>query len=158
MKPRFLDTNVLLRYFTRDDEEKDRAALALLTRVEQGQERVETLPTVIFETVFTLQRFYQVPRPRIRALLLPIVRLRGLHLPGKTLLQDALDLYVAQPKLSFADAYHAVYLRKGKEAEIYSWDTDFDDLEGITRLEPTAAPQEPPPPTSTSRLKRSIND
>ena len=33
--PRFLDTNILLRYLTRDDEEKDRACLALLLRVER---------------------------------------------------------------------------------------------------------------------------
>jgi predicted nucleic acid-binding protein len=157
MEPRFLDTNVLLRYFTRDDDEKAEAALALLTRVEQGEERIETLPTVIFETVFTLQRFYGVARPRIRELLLPVLRLRGLHLPGKNLLEDALDLYAQRPRLSFADAYHAVYLRKREQAEVYSWDTDFDGLAGITRIEPGATPEEPtPPPRST--LKRYIND
>ena len=38
--PRFLDTNILLRLFTRDDEAKARLALALLQRVERGEEKL----------------------------------------------------------------------------------------------------------------------
>jgi predicted nucleic acid-binding protein len=75
---RFLDTNVFLAYFTRDDEVKAQKALALLKRIERGEERVETSLPVIFENVFTLQRRYGVPRQKIKALLLPILRLRGL--------------------------------------------------------------------------------
>lgn len=57
------------------------------------EEKVETSVIVIFETVYTLQRFYRIPRPRVRALLLPVLRLRGLHLPHKVLCVQALDLY-----------------------------------------------------------------
>ena len=80
MLPRFLDTNILLRYFTRDDPEKAERALALLQGVEQGQERVIISPMVIFETVFTLQHSYGVPRPRIRDLVEDIISLRGVQL------------------------------------------------------------------------------
>jgi aryl-alcohol dehydrogenase-like predicted oxidoreductase len=55
---RFLDTNILLRYFTKDDEAKAHKALVLLQRIERGEERVETSLSVIFETVFTLDNFY----------------------------------------------------------------------------------------------------
>ncbi len=51
MPPRLLDTNVLIRYFTRDDPAKGERALALLLRVEQGQAKLATTATVIFETV-----------------------------------------------------------------------------------------------------------
>jgi uncharacterized protein len=135
MADRFLDTNVLLRYFTRDDEEKAGRALVLLTRVEQGQEKVVTSSLVIFETVFTLQRFYQVPRERIRDLVGDIISLRGLELPGKTQHIHALDLY-ATTNLSFADAYNAVYAQARGITEVYSWDTDFDRVPGLTRVEP----------------------
>lgn len=137
MPPRFVDTNILIRYFTRDDEEKARKALALLTRVERGEEAVETSVIVVSETVYALQRFYRVPRPRIAELVGNLIRLRGVHLPGKQLCLAALDLYVER-NISFADCYHAVYLRAGGIPEIYSWDTDFDKLEGITRVEPEA--------------------
>ena len=132
---RFLDTNILLRYFTKDDEEKAQKALALLQRVERGEERVETSLPVIFETVFTLQRHYRVPLPQIKELLLPILRMRGLQLPAKNLCITALDLFIER-NISYVDAFNALYMQSRHIREVYSWDTDFDRIEGITRIEP----------------------
>lgn len=134
MPPRFLDTNILLRYLTRDDERKAQAALALLQRIERGEERVVTSQAVIFETVFTLQRFYKVPRPEIVALVLPIVMLRGLQVPNKPLYRETFDLYMAR-QISLPDAWNAVLMRSQGLTEIYSWDTDFDELSWLTRIE-----------------------
>jgi len=131
----FLDTNILLRYLTRDDEHKAQKALNLLTRIEQGQEKVITSSLVIFETVFTLQKFYNVPRQQIKELLLPIITLRGLQLRDKHVYQQAFDLYISK-NISFADAYNAAYMVTEHIPSIYSWDTDFDKIEDITRLEP----------------------
>ena len=61
---RFIDTNLFIRYFTRDDEEKAQKVLALLKRVEEDRERVITSPLVIFETIFTLESFCKVPKKR----------------------------------------------------------------------------------------------
>jgi uncharacterized protein len=132
---RFLDTNILLRYFTKDDEDKAQKALALLQRIERGEERVETSLPVIFETVFTLQRHYRVPLPQIKALLLPILRMRGLRLPAKNLCIAALDLFIER-NISYVDAFNALYMQSRHIREVYSWDTDFDRIEGITRIEP----------------------
>ncbi len=135
MEMRFLDTNILLRYFTGDDQQKAQRALDLLLRVERGEEKIITSSLVIFETIFTLQRFYQVPRQRIKELILPIISLRGLYLPGKSVYYRAFDLYVTK-NISFADAYNAAYMQADQVFSIYSWDTDFDKIEGIVRLEP----------------------
>jgi predicted nucleic acid-binding protein len=132
---RLIDTNVLLRLLTRDDEHKAAAALALLRRVELGQERIVTSPLVIFEVIYTLQRSYRVPREQVRTLVLPIIALRGLELAGKPIFTRALDLYV-EAQIPFADAYNAAYMETHGIDEIYSWDTDFDDLPGIARVEP----------------------
>ncbi len=134
MPPRFVDTNILIRYFTRDDETKASKALALLTRVERGQEQLETSIIVIFETVYALRRLYQVPKAQIHELVGNLIRLRGLHLPGKNLCLEALDLYLER-NISFADCYNAVYMRGREIPEIYSWDTDFDKMESIIRVE-----------------------
>ena len=131
---RFLDTNVLLRYFTRDDERKAERARALLTRVLDGQERVETSTIIIFETVYGLQRLYHVPKGTIRDMLVAVLNLRGLHLPEKAQCIRALNLFV-EKNVSFANAYNAVYLT-ARNQEIYSWDTDFDRIDGVVRLEP----------------------
>jgi predicted nucleic acid-binding protein len=135
MPARFLDTNVLVRYLTRDDHQKAEAALALLRRVEGGDVRVATSPLVVFETVFTLQKSYQTPRPIIRDALTDILSLQGVELPQKSLYLRALDLY-AELNVSFADAYNAAYMYAQRLGEIYSWDADFDKIEGIVRLEP----------------------
>jgi uncharacterized protein len=132
---RFLDTNILLRYFTRDDEAKAQKALALLQRVENGEEKVETSLPVIFETVFTLKKEYKIPLAQIKDYLLPILRSRGLKLPSKTLCIAALHLFAKQ-NISYADAFKAVYMQAKDLTEIYSWDTDFDHIAGITRVEP----------------------
>jgi len=132
---RFLDTNILLRYLTKDDEQKARRALALLSKVERGEEKVVTSPMVIFETVFTLQKRYRVPRERIRDSLGDIISMRGIELPNKRLYGRALELY-ASKNISFADAFNAAYMQSRGVSEIYSWDTDFDEFEDLARLEP----------------------
>ena len=135
MPTHFLDTNILLRYLTRDDEQKAQRALNLLMRIEQSQEKVITSSLVIFETVFTLQKFYGVPRQQIKESLLPIIALRGLQLPNKHVYPQAFDLYINK-NISFADAYNAAYMLIEHISTIYSWDKDFDKIEGIFRLEP----------------------
>jgi predicted nucleic acid-binding protein len=132
---RFLDTTIILRYLTRDDVDKAEKALALLLRVERGEEKVMTSPLVIFETIFTLQKMYRVPRQKISELMLPIIFLRGLHLPDKEVYQRAFDLYLTR-NISFVDAYNASYMLTEEISDIYSWDIDFDKIDGITRIEP----------------------
>ncbi len=132
----FLDTNILLRFLTRDDEGKAQQALDLLLRIERGEEKVITSPLVIFETIYTLQRFYKVPRQRIKDQILSIISMRSLHLPDKNLYHHSFDLYLTK-NISFADAYNAVYMQAEEVSHIYSWDRDFDKIDGITRLEPT---------------------
>jgi predicted nucleic acid-binding protein len=134
MPIRFIDTGILLRYFTRDNEQKAQQVLNLLLRVERGEEKVTTSSLVIFETVFTLQSFYKVPRPRIKELVTSIISLRGLQLPGKNIYYHAFDLYISK-NISFADAYNAAYMLAEQIPSIYSWDTDFDKIEGIIRVE-----------------------
>ena len=133
--PSFLDTNVLLRFFTRDDEEKASRARDLLLSVEQRVERLVTSPLVIFETVFILQRSYGVSRSQIQSLVGSVLGLRNLELADKSIHLDALHLF-AESGLSYADSYNAAYMRSQGIHQIYSWDADFDLMHGIARVEP----------------------
>ncbi len=135
MPLRFLDTNILLRYLTRDDEVRAQSAVALLTSIEQDEEKVVTSPMVIFETVFTMQTRYKASRQQIKELVLPIVDMRSLQLPGKSVYRRAFDLYVGG-RLSFADAYNVAYMEADGLTEVYTWDRDFDRVPGIRRIEP----------------------
>lgn len=133
--PRFLDTNILLRYFTGSDPERAERARALLERVERREERVITSPLIVFETVFTLERTYKVPKAQVREMLRDVLSLPAVHLPGKGLCLQALDLHVTH-NVSLADAYSAAFMQARQLGEIYSWDGDFDRLPGLIRIEP----------------------
>ena|SRR6266545_558973 len=135
---RFVDANVFLRYFTGSDPEKAACAKQLLERVERGEERVTTDTLVIFETVFTLQRTYRVPKGQIREMIADVFSLPGVQLRGKSLCLDALDLYVER-NVSFVAAYIAVLMKVRKLTEISSWDADFDQLPGLSRVEPAGS-------------------
>ena len=64
-----------------------------------------------------------------------VLSLPGLQLSGKAVCLQALDLYGTH-NISFADAYNAAYALSEKISNVYSWDKDFDKIEGIVRLEP----------------------
>lgn len=132
---RFLDTNILMRHFTNDDPVRAPQALALVERIERGEERVVTSMMIVFETVFLLERRYKVPRATVRELVWDVLSMRGVQLADKGLCSQAFDLYV-EKNISFADAYTAVFMQSRDIAEIYSWDADFDKIPHVTRIEP----------------------
>jgi predicted nucleic acid-binding protein len=132
---RFLDTSLLIRFFTNDDPAKAERVRTLMDRVERGEERVALSPLVVFETIFTLQRGYKLPKAQVRQMIEDLLSLRTVHLPNKQHFYAALEIYATTP-LSFADAYNTVYMRSQNLTEIWSFDDDFDRLAGITRFEP----------------------
>lgn len=138
MTHRFLDTNVILRYLIRDNEDMAKAALALLMDIERGDQQVLTSPMVIFETVFTLQTHFRVPREHIRTVLKPVINLDGLLLDEKQVFLRVLDTYV-DVNVSFADAFNAAYMTIRGSSEMYTWDRGMSRIEGIVQVEPPPA-------------------
>lgn len=138
----FVDTNILLRHLRQDHADHSPRATALLMEVEGGTLRLRTLDTVVVETVFTLERTYRQPREAVRNALLPILELPGIVLPGKRWLRPVFDLYEQQSRLSFADCYHAIAMKRLGLTTMYSFDEDFDRVPRVRRQEP------PPPPAN----------
>ena len=135
MAETFLDTNILLRHVLGDHPDHSPRATAFLQRVENGEIQAHIADTVVFECVFTLERFYKQPKDKIRDALLPLVELPGIVLPGKRRYRRVFDIYIDQ-NLSFADAYHAVLAQHLGVDEIVSFDRGLDRVPGIKRREP----------------------
>ena len=134
---RFLDTNLVIRYLTRDDPQKAEAVRQLLQRVKAGQEQVRTTEAIIAEVCYVLvSRAYNLSHEEIRERLVPIITLRGLKLAHKRTYLRALDLYAQYPRIDFEDALSVAYMEAEGITELYSYDTDFDGIEGVRRLEP----------------------
>ncbi len=136
---RFLDSNIILRYLTRDNEAKAQACYELLQDVKQGREEVFTCEATVTEVVYVLsspKAPYRLSHEEIRARLLPILTLRGLRLPQKGVYLRALDIYASSPFLDFEDALAVAHMERRGIVEILSYDRDFDRVGGISRLEP----------------------
>ncbi len=135
---KFLDTNVILRYLTRDDPVKAQACFELLQRVKTGEEVLTTCEAVIAEVVYVLSstKQYKLARDDVRARLVPILSLKGLHLPFQRVYLQALDLYVEYPRLDFEDALLIAHMARRKVREIISYDEDFDRVPNVVRVTP----------------------
>ena len=134
---RFLDTNILVRHMTRDDEAKADACRALLRRLEAGDETVVTSNVVVAEVAYVLESpsLYGLTRNRIRELLEPIIGLRGIRILHKSMYSRVFDLY-CDLNISFADSYNAALMESEGLTEVYSYDTDLDRVDGLRRIEP----------------------
>lgn len=133
----FLDTNILIRYLTRDDPEKAARAYALLREVEQNRRLVTTTEAVLAEVVYVLSStaLYNVARPVIRQRLTDILALPGLRLANKSVYRRALDLY-ASVNLDFTDCLIVARMEHAKLTDVLSFDRGFEKIPGITRVEP----------------------
>ena len=136
---RFLDTNIILRYLTRDDEVKAQACFELFQRLKRGEEEVSTCEAIVTEVAYVLsspRAPYRLSHEEIRARLSPILALRGLKLPHKRVYQRALDVWAVYPFLDFEDALAMAHMDEQGIREVLSYDTDFDRVSGVARVEP----------------------
>jgi predicted nucleic acid-binding protein len=133
----FLDTNVILRYLTKDDPVKAQRCFELFQQVKRKEIQLTTSEAVLAEVVYVLasRSHYNQPRENIRTLLLPIVSLPGLKIPHRRAFLRALDLYANTP-LDLEDALSIAHMERMKLTTILSYDEDFDRVKGIQRREP----------------------
>jgi predicted nucleic acid-binding protein len=133
----FVDANIFIRHLTGDDPEKAEACFALFQKAEHDEVELATTEAVIAEVVYVLssKQLYKLPRERIRTLLYPLLSLPGLKLSPRRLYLRALDLYATHP-IDFEDAIMVARMQRDGVEEVLSYDRDFDQVEGITRLEP----------------------
>jgi predicted nucleic acid-binding protein len=133
----FVDTNIFLRYLTRDDPDKAQACFELFKHAEANQITLTATETVIAEVVYVLssKRTYNLPRDQIRARLYPLLTVQGLRLPQRRTVLRALDLYVTYP-IDFEDALIVAHMERQTVRDLYSYDRDFDQVPGVNRQEP----------------------
>jgi predicted nucleic acid-binding protein len=132
---RCLDTNVILRHLLKDDPKKAEGTRRLVARLESGQERLFTTALVVAEVVWVAESTYDYPKPKLIELLHSLLNTPNLEFDHRDLLLEATALFGLKP-VDFIDAYNAAAMHAHGLKDIYSYDTDFDGLPGIQRLEP----------------------
>jgi predicted nucleic acid-binding protein len=141
---KYLDTNIILRYLTKDDERKAQACYTLFQRVKRGEETLITSETIIAEVIYVLSSssHYGLSHAEISTRLQPILTLRGLKFPKKQVCLRALELFTQHPTLDFEDVLSVAHMEQEHLKEIYSYNTDFDRFPGIVRKEPVQEKKE----------------
>ena len=135
MKKRFIDTNIFLRYLTKDDPSKYDNCREIFKKAIEGKMALVTSGMVIAELIWTLLSYYKVAKADIVAKVTIIVSTENLFIPDKNIIADALVLY-SRKNIDYIDAYNAVFMKYHGLDEIYSYDRDFDAIESIKRMEP----------------------
>jgi uncharacterized protein len=131
----FLDTDVILRHVLSDNPDQSPKATEYLRQIAAGNRSVLISDLVVFESVFTLEKFYRMPRQAIREALLPLLSLSGIALANKQNYHAVFDHYVHRHSLSFADCFHVELVRRLDPPQIVSFDRVFDRVPEITRIE-----------------------
>ena len=132
---KFVDTNVILRYLTKDDLQKEEKCEELFQRTSAGKEILYTSTLVIAEVVWVLEKFYKLNRAQVAVYIEKILNTPFLGCDEKDTLFIAVGLYELK-RIDFIDAYHAVTMETKLIDTIYSYDLHFDVIPPLKRIEP----------------------
>ena len=131
----FIDTNIFLRYFEKEDEHIYRKTERLFTEIVNGNITGISTSLVIAEVVWVLDKFYNWEKGEICNNINLILRTPNIIFKERAILLEAINIY-AERNMSFIDAYNYSYMKANKVIEIYSFDKDFGKLPDIKRLVP----------------------
>ena len=133
----FIDTNIFLRFLTKDDPVKAASCRRLLQSAAEGELKLYTTDLVMAELVWVLQspKTYNLSPAEIYDIILPLFTIKNLYFPSKNIFPDIMELFKTE-NIDFIDAYNHEVMRGRKIDTIYSYDKHFDQLPDVARQEP----------------------
>jgi len=135
MRRRFVDTNVFLRFLTKDDPAMFERCRDLFRKGIEGEVILVTSGMVIAELIWTLLSYYKVPKAEVVEKMAVIIGTKGIDIPDRDIIAESLILF-GRKNVDYIDAYNAMLMKRHRLEEIYSYDRDFEEIESVKRLEP----------------------
>lgn len=129
-----LDTNVLVRFLTSDEDPKYSNVYAFFRSLEQGETSAELKIIVFFQTLFVLKSFYNIDKISICEALQLLLDYKGIKIREKKVVRHALELW-HDNNIEIVDCYLIACLEGTPKNFIYSYDRGFDRFD-VTRREP----------------------
>ena len=126
-----LDTNVLIRYLTEDDQKK---AVSVEKLLKTSKKTLIISDVALAEIVWVLTSVYSQSREDIISKLGTLISLKSIKVNLKVISKTLLNF--KDKKLGWIDAYLLALIQTGKNQGIYSYDQYLDKIPGITRREP----------------------
>lgn len=135
MRKLFLDTNIFLRFFLRDEEGQYQNVLKLLSVIEEGKFRPYTSSIVFLELNYVLRNIYKLSVSETVAHLEAMGKIRGMTVIEKTDSIRAINLY-KKYRIKLGDCFIATQLSKG--SILVTYDEDFGKVKEIESQNPEA--------------------
>ncbi|MCX8008597.1 MAG: PIN domain-containing protein [Patescibacteria group bacterium] len=108
----FLDTNIWLRYFLRDNEKQALLINKILISIEEGRIKPYISPVVILEFVYVLEKLYKIPRDIIIEHVDAILSTRNIAIIETIRFHESWDLY-KKTHQAFSDCLILHHLSQG---------------------------------------------
>lgn len=131
----FLDTNIFLRYFLKENELVFRRLEKLFSEIISGNIIGVANAMIIVEVVWVLSRSYKWNKEKICDNIEFILITPNIRFKDKAILVNAVNVY-KEKNIGFIDAYNYSYMQYYGVNKIYTFDRDFDELQDVKRLEP----------------------
>ncbi len=122
-----LDTNVLVRYLTQDDEGQAEAAAKTIEGAADKGEKMLIQPIILCELVWVLERAYDFPKTDLLRALEGVLRVAQFEIVEKDTVWQALSDY-RQGKGDFFDYYLGRANEKAGAAITLTFDKTFKGL------------------------------
>ncbi|OIO16168.1 MAG: hypothetical protein COX44_03255 [Candidatus Portnoybacteria bacterium CG23_combo_of_CG06-09_8_20_14_all_37_13] len=131
----FLDTNIFIRFFVKEDKTTFDNCFHLLKLIESNKINAYISSIILAEVAWTFNRPYKFSRTKIAKHLKSIIALKNLKFADNMNLIRAIELY-SKYNIKFVDCLIASDENLfNKKAVLISYDKDFDKLP-IKRIEP----------------------
>jgi predicted nucleic acid-binding protein len=130
----FLDTNIFLRFFVDEPKAQHEQCRQLFAKISEGKLIAVTCQLAIFEVIWTLQSYYDLPKQDIIDKVFDVLVSPNVLVDGKDLLLSSLLIWQVK-NIKFNDIFMYNYLKVKGLQKIYSYDKDFNKFADILRLE-----------------------
>jgi predicted nucleic-acid-binding protein len=123
-----VDTNVLVRLITRDDEKQAMAAEAFVAK------SVWVSHLVLAETAWVLSDTYDLEHAEVATAIDMLLTNEKVAMQDPDVVVNALDHYRRRPKIGFSDCLVLEIARKAGHLPLGTFDRDLSKFEGTERL------------------------
>ncbi len=123
MEKKIIDTNLIIRYLVNDQSAHYKKARDFFDLVKLGKIKAILEQTIFTETVFVLNKIYEIPRDKISGALIGLLEYKGIYNHEKETLLEALAIYTK----SNLHIIECIILAKAKlqTIEIQSFDQEL---------------------------------
>lgn len=133
---RFLDTNIFIYHIAGDHDDFSPRCTALMEQIEAGDIGAVTSVIAVDEALRVLTKGFGYPRIKAGREMSTLLFQPEIEIDHRTAVLEAIDFWVMQSSLAFADCYHLALTKALGLTEIYTFDKKIARYPGVERIEP----------------------